>query len=111
MFHYGSLFMNLMLMFMGTIDVYFTIYVLKKYKKDKEFYKRENKKMLKAIRYLKEDINAMRYIGKCDFEEYNDGDYTTEDLNSVKKNLHPLFLNCIKKNWERDNTGRLVRVH
>jgi hypothetical protein len=110
MFEYTFL-MNIMLMFMGMIDIYFTTYTIKKYEEDKQFYKNEKEKMYKEIKFLKEDINAIRYIGKCDFEGYNDGNYDTEDLNVVKKNLYPLFLECINRNWERDSTGRLVRVH
>ena len=110
MFLYGTLLMNLMLVVVGVLDIYFTMYTINKYKRDKLYFKRVNKRILKEFRYLKQDIIALRNIGNKDFEEINDGDYTTEDLIDVKKNLYTSFLKCTKRTWERDNSGRLVRV-
>ena len=110
MINYGSLVLNIMLMIVGALDIYFTMYTVKKYKRDKQYFKKVNKKILKEFMYLKQDIIALRNIGSKDFEESNDGEYTREELNDVKKNLYPVFLDCVKK-WSRDETGRLVRVH
>ena len=103
---------NIMMIILGIFDIILRYITVQNYKKDKARYNKYLNSTRKAILYLKEDMNAIRNIYKYNDinEEDNDDFYVSKkSLDSVKKNLHGDFLNCLKKNWVRNN-GRLVRV-
>jgi hypothetical protein len=103
---------NIIMIILGIFDIIMTCITVQKYKRDKVMYNQHLLSTHKAILYLREDMNAIRNIYKHSVinEEDNDDFYVSNSsLNSVKKNLHGYFLDCLKKNWVRNN-GRLVRV-